>query len=131
MYFPDLSPYHYNIAEPQQDLLHIGWLSIDHPFPTEPPNERLAEALRKLIAARVNLFRGFHICEFCPKPPTVLSKQGIPMIAPPPGTTGNGEIRVPGANAKTYAAPVLILHYVVEHQYLPPQEFINAVLAAV
>ena len=29
-----------------------------------------------------------------------------------------------------YAAPNLIYHYVKEHRYLPPMEFINAVLSA-
>jgi len=27
-----------------------------------------------------------------------------------------------------YAAPALIYHYVVEHDYKPPQEFIDAVM---
>jgi hypothetical protein len=40
---------------------------------------------------------------------------------------GDGEIRVIGKSA-IYAAPTLIYHYVVEHQYKPPDEFIEAVL---
>jgi hypothetical protein len=52
------------------------------------------------------------------------------MGYPLPGTTGNGEIRVRAANGITYVAPVLVLHYVVEHGYLPPQEFIEAVIDA-
>jgi hypothetical protein len=52
------------------------------------------------------------------------------MIEPVPGTTGNGEIRVAAANGITYVAPVLVLHYVVAHKYLPPQEFIDAVTNA-
>jgi hypothetical protein len=54
------------------------------------------------------------------------------MLVPLPGTTGNGEIRVIAtAGATTYVAPVLVLHYVVAHGYLPPQEFIDAVLVAI
>lgn len=37
MYFPDLSPYEYGRAEPQADVLNIGWLSVAHPFPTGVP----------------------------------------------------------------------------------------------
>ena len=49
------------------------------------------------------------------------------MLDPPPGTTGNGEIRVVDVMGTTYVAPVLILHYVAEHGYLPPKEFVDAV----
>jgi hypothetical protein len=54
------------------------------------------------------------------------------MRAPAPGTTGNGQIRVNHRGEGppvTYVAPVLLHHYVVEHHYLPPQEFIDAVNA--
>ncbi|WP_234731832.1 DUF7919 family protein [Acidocella facilis] len=130
MYFPDLTPYQYACAEPQLGLLNIGWLSGEYPFPQGIPNEDFVAVLRKLVATPVRLFRGSHLCEFCPKPPTILSKGGIPMLAPLPGTTGNGEIHIKTANNTTYVAPVLILHYVTDHHYLPPQEFIDAALTA-
>ena len=34
-----------------------------------------------------------------------------------------------GATGRVYAAPTLIWHYVTEHGYRPPDEFIDAVLA--
>lgn len=40
---------------------------------------------------------------------------------------GSAEIRV-FYQGKTYAAPNLLYHYVVEHHYQPPSEFIEAVL---
>jgi hypothetical protein len=129
VYFRDLSLYQYGRAELRWDLLNVGWLSIDEEFPRGTPDKRFVTALQKLCSKPVNRHRGSHLCEFCPRPPTVLSKGGIPMLVPPHGTTGNGEIRVTGANGKTYVAPVLILHYVVEHQYLPPEVFTDAVLA--
>jgi hypothetical protein len=39
---------------------------------------------------------------------------------------GNGEIRVPGANGLVYAAPTLICHYIDEHEYGPPEDFLHA-----
>jgi hypothetical protein len=59
-----------------------------------------------------------------------MSLGGIPMLDPLPGTTGNGEIRVTAMNGITYVAPVLILHYVVAHGYLPPREFVHAAINA-
>jgi hypothetical protein len=40
---------------------------------------------------------------------------------------GSAEVRVVGAGV-THAAPDLIYHYVVRHEYRPPEEFIRAVL---
>ncbi|MEJ7786715.1 MAG: hypothetical protein WKF96_18085 [Solirubrobacteraceae bacterium] len=42
----------------------------------------------------------------------------------------NGEIRVTGEDGTVYAAPTMIAHYVAEHDYLPPQEFVDALLPA-
>jgi len=42
---------------------------------------------------------------------------------------GNGSIEVSASEeGVVYHAPTLIYHYIVDHQYLPPQEFIDAVL---
>jgi len=40
---------------------------------------------------------------------------------------GFSEIRVFGKKGKVYAAPNLIFHYIMEHDYTPPKEFIEAV----
>jgi len=40
---------------------------------------------------------------------------------------GAGEIRVRGADGVWYVAPRLVIHYVVEHHYCPPQGFLEAV----
>ncbi|WP_456057523.1 DUF7919 family protein [Aliidongia dinghuensis] len=39
-----------------------------------------------------------------------------------------GEIRIKAKSGITYVAPVLIFHYVTIHGYLPPQEFVDAVI---
>jgi hypothetical protein len=131
MYFPDLTPYEYGQTAPQTNVLNVGWLSAAHAFPIGIPNERLVQALRRLIASPVNLYRGWHICEFCPGPPTIVSPGRLPMLDPPQRTMGNGEIRVVAtASGITYVAPVLVLHYVVAHGYLPPPEFIDAAIEA-
>ena len=40
--------------------------------------------------------------------------------------SGNGEIKVSGQGI-TFAAPVLIVHYIEQHRYLPPAQFLEAV----
>ncbi|WP_456057522.1 DUF7919 family protein [Aliidongia dinghuensis] len=88
MYFPDLTPYEYGGAELQPNVLNVGWLSSAHSFPCGAPSDRLTDALRRLVASPVNLYRGSHRCEFCPPPPTKLSPGGMPMLASLPGTRG-------------------------------------------
>jgi hypothetical protein len=56
--------------------------------------------------------RGFHICEFCKK------------------DCGNGEIGIIHPDGRIFMAPVGIVHYLVEHSYKPPDDFIDAVLLA-
>jgi hypothetical protein len=130
MYFADLTPYAYGREVPQPTILNVGWLSAEHPFLRGDANERFVSVLRRLIKSPVNLYRGSHICEFCPPPPVVRSPRGIDMPELSPETMGNGEIRVTGADDIIYVAPVLVLHYVTVHRYLPPQAFIDAVLNA-
>jgi len=40
--------------------------------------------------------------------------------------SSNGEIRVSGEGI-VFAAPVLIVHYIEAHSYLPPAQFLKAV----
>src|SRR5580704_6216804 len=130
MYFADLTPYEYGGTARHAHVLNVGWLSADHPFSKGAAADRLVAALQRLVATPVNLYRGSHFCEFCDLP-MKMSPSGIPIPDPLPGTTGNGEIRVTAADGTTYVAPVLILHYVVAHAYLPPQEFVEAMIGAV
>jgi hypothetical protein len=130
MYFRDLSMYVYGGTPPQPHVLNVGWLSRDHPFPRGTPPASLPARLAELVKSPVNLYRGLHLCEFCPEPPTMLSPGGIKMMNPPAGTAGNGEIRVASSDGNIYVAPVLIYHYVTAHGYVPPREFVDAVDAA-
>ncbi len=41
---------------------------------------------------------------------------------------GAAEIHVDGGGGAAFAAPSLIVHYVTEHEYLPPVEFREAVV---
>jgi hypothetical protein len=125
MYFEDLTPCSYGRA-PSADVLSVGWLSRDHTFAVGPAPQPFVDALAELASRPVNLYRGVHLCEFRPSPPKVLSEGGIPMIDPLPGTAGNGEIHVTDGDL-TYVAPVMVLHYVTAHSYLPPAQFIRAV----
>jgi hypothetical protein len=133
-YFPDLSRYEYGRVS-QPGILNVGWLDGTHPFTQGNVDARLIQKLRLLAAKPVKLYRGFHICELCAKP--ALRKETLPPhhvvldMNSPYGNwlasrRGNGEIRVSCVGV-TFAAPVLIVHYIEEHRYLPPVQFLTAV----
>ena len=128
VYFPDLTPYAYGSDIELPGLLNVGWLSAEHPFPRGSVPEEFLRALEHLVQKPVNLTRGSHLCEFCPEPPVTI-RNGFKWIQPAPGTAGNGEVHIAAGTAESFAAPVLVLHYVQVHGYCPPPRFIVAVLA--
>ena len=120
-YFPDLSPYSY-FPHDGSNAVNVGWLEKGQPFPVGATSDdfraRLAQLCQQAGRRRVGQTIvwvgtcGIHRCDFCNHPSAVSSK----------------EIRIRGT-MRTYAAPELIDHYVAAHSYLPPSEFIDAVLA--
>jgi hypothetical protein len=116
-YFTDLTPYHYGLPEPEPDVLNIGWLDVAYPFSRGLTSSEFREALSRLVERPILLHRGFHVCDFCPRD----RRDNYP-------SRGNGQIRVLGRNGIWYAAPTMVHHYVVAHEYQPPPEFVDAVL---
>ncbi len=127
-YYPDLSPYEYfRDVEARAGIssLNVGWLDPSHPFPAGQTSAQFKQRLLRLCQSdnEVVRTRGAHICvlDNCP------SDNPGPEAWDPTAPVGSSEIRVIGT-AAIYAAPVLIHHYVVAHNYRPPVEFIQAVM---
>lgn len=108
MYYPDLSPYVYLGREP--NTFNVGWLSAAYSYQTGDVPEQFIERLRACLTITVRPTFGGHDCELCND------------------ECWGEEIRVFGEGDIVYAAPTMIYHYVVDHHYRPPQEFIQAVL---
>jgi hypothetical protein len=125
MYFADLTPYQYMISQPLPQVLNIGWLSPDYPYATgdcDPDVSRLLEVHHEALWA--NQTRGYNGCHFCPDPyvdPTLDNEHGRFVL-------GSSELWVPTAGETIFAAPSLVIHYLREHGYSPPAEFVAAVL---
>lgn len=123
-FYPDLSPYTYNVKVVNSHFLNIGWLDAKHPFATGSVDEAFLGRLWAYCQKSVNEFRGFHDCDFCDtivKPVTARRNDEELQL-------GSAEIRVPGKNGIVYIAPNLIYHYVTVHHYQPPAEFIDAII---
>jgi len=112
--FEDLTPYAY-FGEPNELLLNVGWLEGD--FKKGQVPERFIEKLKIFLDYSTLQTRGLHNCPYCERKKKTHT-----------GMTSSNEIRVIGIDGKIYACPSLIYHYIKEHSYQPPLEFIMAVL---
>lgn len=129
-YYADLTPYTYDSDnwDPGAPglwrgvaVLNVGWLDRGKRYSQGAPPPSLVETLKRMTRThRAQQTRGFHLCPWC------ASRLSLRV---PDGPRGSAEIRVMDRGV-AYAAPELIAHYVEAHNYLPPAEFIEAVLSS-
>jgi len=104
----------------------VGWLERGRPYLSGDTSKQFFGALISLLVEPWRPFAeaGRHPCSMCAFSggPTGLSYQGVRIAM------GSSTLFVPG-DAVIYVAPSLIAHYVDAHGYLPPQEFVDAVIA--
>jgi hypothetical protein len=115
-WFPDLGTESMMARGP--NIRAVGWLSSSKPFPKGTSSAPFVAKLRERCANWGTCRRvlnwsaagGRHTCEMCD------------------AHHASGNLGIP-ASGLLYVAPEMIAHYVEAHDYLPPQEFIDAMLA--
>ena len=127
MYFPVLSVYCYNGPIRLCNIRNVGWLDKRFPFEQGETSDEFHQALFDLCKKPIYRTRGYHFCPYCPRPENwedngIVERNGESVGG------GTAEIWVRGKGIVIYAAPNLILHYLIAHRYLPPAAFIEAVL---
>ncbi len=129
VYCPDLAPHPYSFPETDIKIAPraVGWLSKTEAYTTGDTPEAFHTKLLELCAkARIRGMMGYHFCEFCGNEVQYVITQ-VPY-ADEGLRLGNGEVWTIGKSV-LYAAPTLIYHYVTAHDYRPPDEYIESVLA--
>lgn len=125
-FYHDLTPYEHKVSEVRPGTLNVGWLERGQTFSKGRVRKLFLERLWELCRCPVVLTRGFHECDLCESrqwgPLEVYFRKEVIKV-------GSGELRVPGRRGKIYAAPDMIFHYVLQHRYRPPDEFVAAVCA--
>lgn len=119
------------------NYFNIGWLINGDEISTGPINEGTLTKLFLLLAReRINALRSFEYCSLaqCGHGREVIHYHELAHLTGTynPETGGcqslQQEIWLPSADgSKVFVAPSIILHYITDHNYLPPQEFLDAV----
>ena len=123
-HFDDLTAYVYMAHSVRPGTKNIGWLDAATPFPQSVPDGAFLTRLWAYCQISVVQTRGIHPCELCSAgTQTIFGWHGDESLL-----LGTAEIRVFGATGDIYAAPTLIYHYVKDHHYAPPEEFVHAVM---
>lgn len=128
MFIEDRSAYHYRVPFDLPLVQTVGWLDCEHEYTRGTVKDEFIQKLWQIIETRTesfdlhaNIIRGIHPCNFCGRDIFRKRNDGKRTML------GMSELWVPfGVN--WFAAPSLIVHYVEEHSYLPPVEYIDAVM---
>jgi len=108
-YYPDLAPCDYF---DQDNLIAVGWLDAAHEFPKgtlAPERYRLlADSLAQGCMFQPMISPGLHSCELCDE-----------------RHLGANNLFVPDGD-RCFIVPELVLHYIRDHAYLPPDELFVA-----
>jgi hypothetical protein len=114
-FFPDMG--RQSMVAAGDHVRAVGWLHPDHRFTKGNVSAEFLSRLKDFVARSgrsaealyFGAFGGFHTCEFCSK------AHGINNFGVPSGDL-------------LFIAPEMVVHYVEQHGYCPPAEFIAAVM---
>ena len=126
MYIPDLSPYVDMRGQVVPNALTVGWLDTEHEFLRGDAPKEVLQRLSALSFRLVNQTRGLFRSPFLPTtaPHPTVEYNGKSM------RLGSAEIWVESADGTIFVSPNLICHYIRDCSYLPPREFLNALMTA-
>lgn len=105
-YYEDLTKYTY--GRTYDGYVNIGWLDKDVPFNKGAVDNKIVDKIKNITASES--FKGSHICNIC-------NDRKF-------RTNNNKKVTYKGV---TYVFPGLLEHYILDHNYLPPNEFIEAI----
>lgn len=123
--YPNFSRYSYFEEFYRPNTVNIGWIDLSKPFAKKKPPLSLVRRLLDYAKVSVALARGAHFCELCGSSSYAegFGDEEVRLFL------GKAEMRVFSQAGIIYAAPNLIYHYVADHHYAPPEEFVEAIFA--
>lgn len=132
VFYPDGSSYQHFLSVPADGVKTVGWLGSENEFTRGAVPKEFIDKLLLILCTRTETFdahacvlRGIEPCGLCHR--TIeckCAREGKPGMF-----LGMSELWIPTDHGRLFAAPSLVLHYIAEHQYRPPDDFIEAVNA--
>jgi hypothetical protein len=132
-YYPDLSvfpdPW---VNENHLNLVAIGWLDPEITYPKGKVSEVFIEKLELFCSYPMIMTFGIDWCHICnPSDEPISFVKAKLRSGKEIQLFGEYDLRIPSPDGtKIYATSDFILHFVTKHEYLPPQEFVDAVMNA-
>ena len=125
MYLPDLEIYPSGEHRSKLTAKAVGWLDANHPYPKGNSTDIFVQNLWHRCKNPPIKHFGYHVCGLCGHDENnwgIRIDNGQEQF-----DVGNGDIIVFGQE-DIYVAPNMIYHYVVNHNYQPPDSFVIATL---
>lgn len=120
-YHEDFEPYQYEYSKPIQSISRIGWIRADKIYKSRISPKDFVEKLSLIDASKLPSDFHFH-----------RTTGGIPCTLCSPGNRSSfdSELLIPRAKlpGNFFGSPSMIGHFVVDHDYRPPDEFIESVM---
>lgn len=121
---PELYEFGYDLHLKKINSLAVGWLDKGFKYNTGLVSESFLDRLGLFCMDPVVMpLDPDGDCPLCLEYPIIDTPHGRLEFGP-------GQLRIPGRDKTVYAAPTLIYHFIKDHNYQPPQVFIDAVLNA-
>lgn len=135
-YFADLSAYETDDGLVIPDVLNIGWLGLKSDFKKGELSEDFVDKLKRLIEISsfsstklvMGIWRGTFNCPLCGICDRDIQKNW--KVQKKIAGLGTAEIWIPSSHREEiyYSSSTWLCHYIIDHQYLPPAEYIESVL---
>jgi hypothetical protein len=129
VYFEDLQHYSYYMPKALQSVLTVGWLDASKPYTAGKVIDEFRAKLARVMSltgntcVHVNRVRGVHPCNLCEaRSFGEVDPKGVMHV-------GSSEVWIPKQGGGFFAAPSMLIHYVEEHQYVPPRDFVDALMS--
>lgn len=121
-YIPDLTSEYGESGR----VLGVGWLEQGKPYQKGKVEEAVFARLMELLRDpwQPYVAAGVHVCDLCRfmDAPPYVQYRNLRI-----GTGHNNNLFLPGEGV-IYIAPSMIVHYIVAHDYAPPDVFCDAVM---
>ena len=114
--------YHKDLSKAGANTYYVGWLSKNIDFQKGKMDLGFLEKLKSQNNQReIDCgIRSYDYCELCVSPNTLEQFQEVFYRG-----KSKGYLHIK-SNGKKYRSPGMLVHYMEEHGYLPPEEFIEA-----